>query len=119
MWVNDDSALSLSASSPPSLSAPLPISLPLPQETSQPAAAPQSVVTPQTVGLDAGGHAVYKGQDGILIYACGACHQYPKEGEVMLVCDGCEREFHPGCVGLDSNALASLGDWFCSKCEQI
>ncbi len=51
-------------------------------------------------------------EDGI----CENCHKGSEEGTI-LICDGCDTEWHMGCV---DPALSTLprGDWFCKYCDE-
>ena len=55
-----------------------------------------------------------EGQDTIS-EACCMC-QSAEDGEVMLLCDGCDQPAHLGCVGLET---VPAGDWFCPSCTAL
>ena len=49
-----------------------------------------------------------------LIDHCELCGN-TRVGETLLLCDGCDRTFHPQCVDLE---VVPEGDWFCSDCVE-
>ena len=51
------------------------------------------------------------GQDTISDACCVCCSA--EDGEVMLLCDKCDKPAHLGCVGV---AAVPEGDWFCPAC---
>ena len=54
------------------------------------------------------------GQDTISD-ACCVCHS-AEDGEIMLLCDKCDKPAHLGCVGVEA---VPEGDWFCPTCTAI
>ncbi len=54
------------------------------------------------------------GQDTISD-ACCVCHS-GEDGEIMLLCDKCDKPAHLGCVGMEA---VPEGDWFCPTCTYI
>ncbi|KAL0037551.1 hypothetical protein WJX77_002149 [Trebouxia sp. C0004] len=54
------------------------------------------------------------GQDTISD-ACCVCHS-GEDGEIMLLCDTCDKPAHLGCVGMEA---VPEGDWFCPACTAI
>ncbi len=54
------------------------------------------------------------GQDTISD-ACCVCHS-GEDGEIMLLCDKCDKPAHLGCVGMEA---VPEGDWFCPTCTAI
>lgn len=48
--------------------------------------------------------------------ACEACGQPEVEG-CVVVCDGCERGFHVGCLGMMVGEAVELEEWICGKCS--
>ncbi len=54
------------------------------------------------------------GQDTISD-ACCVCHS-GEDGEIMLLCDKCDKPAHLGCVGMEA---VPEGDWFCATCTAI
>ncbi|KAA6426243.1 MAG: bromodomain adjacent to zinc finger domain 1A-like isoform X1 [Trebouxia sp. A1-2] len=47
--------------------------------------------------------------------ACCVCHS-GEDGEIMLLCDKCDKPAHLGCVGMEA---VPEGDWFCPSCTAI
>jgi hypothetical protein len=45
---------------------------------------------------------------------CAICD----DGGDLLVCDGCERAYHPGCLEPPLKKIPE-GDWFCPRCEDM
>ena len=41
-------------------------------------------------------------------------HQHASRFKQVILCDGCEREYHFGCVGI---VVPPKGDFFCFKCK--
>ena len=82
----------------------------LPSPACPPAAPTEKVLT---CWEDPRGFTAYQGLNGLVIIPCGICHGYPKEGEVVLVCEGCEMDFHLKCTGMSE---IPEGDWFCDEC---
>lgn len=52
------------------------------------------------------------GQDTISDACCVCCSA--EDGEIMLLCDKCDKPAHLGCVGV---ATVPEGDWFCPACN--
>nr|GMC62104.1 methyl-CpG-binding domain-containing protein 9 [Ipomoea batatas] len=48
--------------------------------------------------------------------ACEACGRPEAEG-CVVVCDGCERGFHVGCLGMLVGEAIELEEWICGKCS--
>ena len=46
--------------------------------------------------------------------ACEICGS-ADEGDVLLLCDGCDKGFHKKCAGV---RRVPKGDWFCACCKE-
>jgi len=48
---------------------------------------------------------------------CHICREYDADDDgILLICDGCERNCHPFCVGLD---MVPSGDFLCPSCHRV
>ena len=41
-----------------------------------------------------------------------------RDGDIMLVCDGCDATNHPSCAGLPPGGIPN-GDWLCHRCHKV
>ena len=46
---------------------------------------------------------------------CHVCRANDDDDDVLILCDGCDKAFHPHCAGLES---IPHGDWYCSACAE-